>query len=122
MAMRYALAILLLSALGAGGDSEEARAEKKHLQGTWRVIGAEQKGEVAQHKDLQEMEIIFSGDSIVVREGKTVQERFIFKLDVTQTPKAIDFTYTEGKKKGRTDRGIYQLSGNDLKICIQEKK
>lgn len=125
--MRHAISIALALFVGAhsqsaGGDSDEDRAEKKKLQGTWRVIAAEAKGEVAPQKDIEEMEIIFSGDAIVVREGTKVQERFVYKLDVTKAPKTIDFTFTEGKKKGRTDRGIYLLDGNDLKICIQEDK
>lgn len=124
--MKHTIAVALALLLGAcrltaGGD-DEVRAEKKNLQGTWRVIAAEAKGEIAPQKEIEEMEIIFTGDAIVVREGTKVQERFAYKLDVTKSPKAIDFTFTEGKKKGRTDRGIYLLDGNNLKICIQEDK
>jgi uncharacterized protein (TIGR03067 family) len=121
MKISLSLASLFLVA-GASADSEQVQAEKRHLQGTWKVIAAEGNGEAAPPKEIEEMEIIFKGDSIQVREGNTVQERFTYKLDIDKTPRAIDFTFTEGKKKGRTDRGIYLLEGDNLKICIQENK
>src|SRR5688572_4356135 len=119
--MKTALLFLFLL-LFTAGDPEQIEADKRNLQGTWVVVGAESKGEQAPQKEIDGMEIIFSGDSIQVREKGKVQERFKFMLDPTKSPRAIDFTFIEGKKKGRTDRGIYLLEGNNLKICIQENK
>jgi uncharacterized protein (TIGR03067 family) len=109
-------------AVAASTDPDQVREEKRNLQGTWKVIAAEARGEISARKEIEELEIIFTGDNIQVREGGKVQERFTYKLDIDKTPRAIDFTFTEGKKKGRTDRGIYLLDGNNLKICIQENK
>ena len=117
--------VVLIAALvwsAAATNPELIQEEKQNLQGTWKVVFAESRGEVAPQKEIDGMEIIFAGDTIQVREKGKVQERFKFKLDPTMTPRAIDFTFTEGKKKGRTDRGIYQIEGNNLKICIEENK
>jgi uncharacterized protein (TIGR03067 family) len=112
--------IPMVLAIFAWSDPDQAQIDKRKLQGTWKVIAAEAAGEVAPAKEIEDMEIIFTGDNIKVREGGKVKERFTFKIDPDKTPPAIDFTFTEGKKKGRTDRGIYRLDGNNLKICIQE--
>src|ERR1043166_771666 len=104
--------LLFISATQAGQD------EQKRFQGTWKVIAAEQKGEKVKARDLEGLFLIIDGDAIQVRENGKVQERYTFKLIPDKKPKQITFTYTEGPKKGRTDRGIYRFLGDRLTFCI----
>jgi uncharacterized protein (TIGR03067 family) len=39
-------------------------------------------------------------------------------LDPDKTPKTIDLTLTGGSNKGKTLAGIYQLDGDNLKVCL----
>jgi uncharacterized protein (TIGR03067 family) len=39
-------------------------------------------------------------------------------LDPTKEPKTIDLKFTEGPEKGNTSYGIYELKGDDLKLCL----
>lgn len=41
-------------------------------------------------------------------------------LDHTTTPKSISFEFAEGKLKGQKRHGIYEISGNELKMCYGE--
>ncbi len=112
--------LMIVLVVATGLDSCRVQEEKQNLEGTWKVLAAESRGEIVPRKEIEDMEVIFTPGSIQVREKGEVQERFTYKLDPTTSPRTIDFTFTHGKKKGRTDRGIYLLDGNNLKICMQE--
>lgn len=39
-------------------------------------------------------------------------------MDGAKNPKTIDMIFTEGPEKGKTSLGIYELDGDNLKICL----
>jgi len=41
-----------------------------------------------------------------------------YSIDVTSNPKTLDLHFTEGPEKGNTSLGIYELDGDDWKICL----
>jgi uncharacterized protein (TIGR03067 family) len=104
-----------------GSDLDDLiRKDKERMQGSWRVIAAESKGEKVEAINLKGLLLTFEGDDIQVKENKEVQKRYAFKLRPDKKPKQIDFTYTAGPRRGKTDRGIYQFQGERLTFCIQE--
>ena len=114
---------LAATVMAAGGDITEAiRKDKAALQGTWKVTASASKGENVPADDLKDLFLIFRADAIHIREGGKTMENFTFLLDPTKKIKEIDLTLRVGPQKGRVDRGIYQLDGDTLKICIQTNK
>src|SRR5262249_30534152 len=99
---------LLVGALGArGGD-----AKKEKLEGTWAVVSGEKGGEKAPEGELEGVKIIIAGDKMTFQQGGKDQEGSI-KLDPGKKPKEIDITRGE-----KTARGIYELTGDTLKLCV----
>jgi uncharacterized protein (TIGR03067 family) len=43
-------------------------------------------------------------------------------IDPTKNTKEINVTLKVGAQKGRVDKGIYQIDGDTLRICIQTDK
>jgi uncharacterized protein (TIGR03067 family) len=41
-----------------------------------------------------------------------------YRIDPSRTPKTLDIEFTEGPEKGNTALGIYELDGDDWKICL----
>jgi uncharacterized protein (TIGR03067 family) len=41
-----------------------------------------------------------------------------FTLDTSKDPNAIDYVNLHGGNKGKSQLGIFELSGKELKICI----
>jgi len=109
----------------AGKNREEAvKKELALLKGKWEMVGREVLGKKATKEDLE----IVKGILVIEGEKKTgwpvdmgkkgeVQEATI-KLDPTAKPKTVDKTVTKGRGNGETFLGIYQLDGDQLKICI----
>jgi uncharacterized protein (TIGR03067 family) len=107
--------------LGQGTDVDALiRKDQKRLQGKWQVVAAETKGKRLVSKELGELYLVIEDDTIQVIENKKPATKYAFRLMPDKTPKRIDFMYTSGAKKGRTDRGIYQFQGERLTFCIQE--
>ncbi len=107
-------------AFGGGDDISLAiKKDKASLQGTWKVTSSVSKGVKA---PPEEIFLIFRGDAILIREDGKTAENFSFLLDPTKKPKEIDLTLKVGAQKGRVDRGIYQIDGDTLRICIQSNK
>jgi uncharacterized protein (TIGR03067 family) len=123
--MNFLAASTLTSAvlLSGGGDISEAiKKDKAALQGTWNVTASASKGEKVPEADLKDLFLIFRGKAILIREGGKTEEKFSFLLDPLKKTKEIDLTLKVGPQKGRIDRGIYQIDGDTLRICIQSNK
>jgi RNA polymerase sigma factor (sigma-70 family) len=97
---------------------ETVKTDKERIQGTWHMVSAEVDGVPAPFAGKPEedakMLAVFAGDKWTT--GFFKGEGFTFKLDSDKKPKAIDLQPAEDAKK--TLLGIYELDGDDLKICI----
>jgi uncharacterized protein (TIGR03067 family) len=59
------------------------------------------------------------GDVTIVTAGPQVFVKARFVLDTSKTPHAIDYTNLAGAPNaGKAQAGIYEISGNTLKICM----
>jgi len=103
----------------SGGDA--GKKDTAALQGTWKVTASTSKGEKVPAKDL-DLLLSIKGDSITVREGGKTVMNFTYSVDPTKKVKEIDLTLGVGPQKGRIDRGIYEIDGDTLRICIQSNK
>src|SRR5262249_25716715 len=117
--------ILLLGGLGLGAwrlsaqlAGPQAKSDRELLQGTWKVTAAKKNGQAIGDDELAQIKMLpveFKGDTVTARGPCD------YKLDPSKTPKAIDVSPQEGPpgEKGQTFRGIYELKGDDLRICFR---
>jgi uncharacterized protein (TIGR03067 family) len=124
--MRIALAALLgalvLTAVGGSGARADGKAdiekELKKFQGTWAFESVEAGGKEVPTDNFQGVTVTFTGDKYAVKKGDQVFEAATLKLDPSKSPKAFDVTVTEGPNKGAVMPGIYEISGDTLKVCF----
>ena len=64
------------------------------------------------------MTVTFEGDKFTVKKGEEVIQVGTQKLDASRSPKTIDVTVVEGLSKGAVMLGIYEISGDTLKVCF----
>jgi uncharacterized protein (TIGR03067 family) len=105
---------------GGGGKKDDGKKDKEKLQGTWNVTAFEGGGKMKEVK-AGEMALTFSGDKVLIKVGpKAKDEEATFRLDLTQNPRGIDLMRAvEAKEKAagkETEKGIYQLKGDTLKL------
>ena len=114
--MRSCLFTLLTAGflLGAAGAQDDAKGDHEKIQGTWKVVSAEDSGRKAPDEAVKNMKWVITKDTITYKFGDKTT-KWSYKLDATKKPKWIDLT--EGD---RTMLGIYELDGDNLKICFPE--
>jgi uncharacterized protein (TIGR03067 family) len=120
--MKPLLAFLALGLLvGADSPKEEVKKIQEKLQGTWKPVSVEQRGE--SKDDDEDHRLIFDGNKFRIKRGDQPIIQGTFKLDPSKKPKQIDMKITEdqnGEHKGKTALGIFALDGDTLKWCIAE--
>ena len=109
--------VSLVWAMAAGGGATgKAKSDRELLQGSWQIVDAEMFGKKAEGDE---------GEAIkrhkVVVKGNTLKIKFDspFTLHEKKTPRQIDLEVKEGPANEMgTWKGIYELKGDNLKICI----
>jgi uncharacterized protein (TIGR03067 family) len=103
---------------GRGAPSTPAApsgSDQEKIQGTWTPVRAVANGVDAPAAVLKAARLTFKGNTVTIQMGGRTQKE-TFKLDPAKTPKEIDTTSSEANAK--TQLGIYELSGNQLKVCF----
>ena len=117
MRIRYKLAQPPAAALTAMRD-------EKAIQGTWEVVGSTfglvrklpYSREVTTDQVLNTTKVIITSDTFKIVGRHVTNMAFPYRLNPTAKTKMIDFQ-TPGTTFSLVSYGIYQLEGNQLKIC-----
>jgi uncharacterized protein (TIGR03067 family) len=108
------LTVVLL--LGA----DDAKKDQEKLQGTWETTVVQYNGK--DQADEIKLKLVFKGKEVKVEGNDEVQRdygRFTYKIDPSTTPRAIDITVAEGNQKDTVLEGIYELKGDELRMCVK---
>ena len=124
--MRIALVTLLCTLVltASGGtaaradDKADVEKDLKKFQGTWTFESVEVGGKEQPAADFKGMTVTFEGNKFIVKKGDEVIQVGKQKLDPSKSPKASDVTVVEGPNKGAVMLGIYEISGDTLKVCF----
>jgi len=112
------IAVTLLPTMDRGDDSPPNKDQQK-IQGTWKLIKFETPPDKRPPDELTaKARLDFADKKLVTRIGDDVVDETTFKLDGTKSPKWFDTLVARGPNKGKTAAGIYELDGDNLKICI----
>ncbi|HMP00912.1 MAG TPA: TIGR03067 domain-containing protein [Gemmatales bacterium] len=120
--------IVLMTALslmvgGAWGD-EDAKKDLDRMQGEWQMVSGEFNGEKFPEEMTKAAKRTVKDDTYTVvmrdEEGQPRTVKGKFKLDATQSPRAIDATTTvEGEEGEAKIVGIYEFTGDDeVRVCM----
>jgi uncharacterized protein (TIGR03067 family) len=109
----------LPNAFGVAPEDGVAK-ELKALAGSWRPVSTENNGYKSSEGDLDGILWIRDADGkwTARRDGKTIVEWAVKRIDPTKNPKSIDIEVTAGAYKGVVYLGIYELDGDTLRICF----
>jgi uncharacterized protein (TIGR03067 family) len=103
------------------------QTDKEQLQGTWLARTAERNGKVIfkvifEKKEDNNLIWVFDGNKVTMLHEKGADPaddwKASFKLNTGKNPKEIEFKVEQGVNEGQTLLGIYELKGEELKLCI----
>jgi uncharacterized protein (TIGR03067 family) len=117
----FGVLLLACASLISAADDKKAdpvREELKKLEGTWLRVSFEVDGQ-KEDTDVKDAKAVIKGNMVRFVFGNKVFGEATFSIDPTKKPKAMDSTSTK-PDKGRRTLAIYELNGDDLKICATE--
>jgi uncharacterized protein (TIGR03067 family) len=125
-----AVAGLASGHLGAVPDrnskKDKLKAEIKKLEGTWACSASEMDGRQFSEAQIRRggLKVVLKGSKFTtLNTGNRVLMSGTYKVDPTKKPRTIEFRILEGKFKGQTQLGIYELQGTTLKLtCTRPGK
>ena len=111
------LIAMLFTAAAPQGESGDKDLDR--LQGDWTTKSfLLDGGPLPKEKQFPDRLMTIKDDTFSEFRGGKVAVRGTIKLDPTKSPKWLDATFTQGGPTGETVRGIYQLDGDTLKVCV----
>jgi uncharacterized protein (TIGR03067 family) len=115
---RWVLALAVLAADDPTKDAAKRDLEK--LQGTWVLVGGEEKGRVLSEKDArsEQESLVFQGDKLTIIRGEHKGSGQI-RLDPGKKPAWLDLF--DPSDKSKANHAIYALDGDRLTICVSRK-
>jgi uncharacterized protein (TIGR03067 family) len=93
-----------------------AEPEVKEMDGIWKPVSAELAGKKWPQEILDTIKLTLKDDKYSVQVGDGNDEGTV-KRDATKSPKTMDITGTSGPNKGKTFLVIYELKGEELRVC-----
>src|SRR5262249_43825337 len=125
-AMRSSIVFIIAASLlvAEPARADDNKKEQVLFEGTWQVVSRELMGKKASEEEVKNLntKVAIKDDKITVcstEGGKDeVLAEFTFKVDPTAKPRAIDISGTSGPQKDKTVLGIYEFTGDTLKVCF----
>lgn len=104
-------------------DADALKKEVEALKGTWKFTKLEAAGQPSLAGVMDQLRFIIGDDTLTMTTAKEeLKETTRFKLNLKEKPRQIDIIAVrpqpDGSKKEQAAPGIYELSGDTLKICF----
>lgn len=96
---------------------EEAKKDLDRLQGNWQAVSWQRDG-AAEPVGKRFDKLCIKGNRMILTCENGRQFKPKFRLDASATPRLIDFTFTQGNRKGLTWEGVYQVKKDTFTLCI----
>ncbi len=114
-----ASALAALVILPALLRADEPAKGDKDLDGTWEGVSVLLNGKELPQPADGKMVVTISGGSLTFKIGDDSHTSTI-SVDASKTPRTIDLTPDDGRMKGKTMKAVYEVKGDELKVCHGE--
>ena len=118
--MRWRIIVVAAAASACLGMArpQAGKTDQEALQGVWRVVSGEMGGKPLPDEEIKkwEAQLTIKGNMLT---WKTTMEEDTgtFAIDSAKKPKHLDIT-AKMLNDGKVVKGIYELKGDELKICM----
>jgi uncharacterized protein (TIGR03067 family) len=102
---------------GSTKGNAAAAAATPEFDGEWRVMRGEANGEELPAENITNLVLSIKGGRYTVMNGNETQDKGSFSADTSSKPLKLDIHPESGPIAGRTLKAIYELNGDDFKVC-----
>src|SRR5262245_30395886 len=117
----FSTALVLSARVCFAGGGQDATRDQERIQGTWRVVSYDSGDKLPKNK-LERFTFVITADKFLsqfIEDGVKGKYERRYALSPDKRPKAIDIFHPniEGKQEVKGE-GIYELEGDNLKLCF----
>lgn len=114
--MKTLISLLVLAVIASVCNA--ATPSDPDLVGVWKLTKATYRGKDKSPPSSTVITHTFvEGQAVLVKVNGELERHRRYKVDVTTKPKRIEIESMDGPQAGTTRHGIYEVTGNTLKIC-----
>jgi len=116
------LLILAGSLLPAADAKEDVKKVVDQVQGGWTTTSLIFNGKDVSGEAYAKLRFVFKGNEAALEGNDQVKKeyaRLAFQFDPSTSPRLLDITIKAGTQKDLKVEGIYELKGDELKICVR---
>lgn len=95
--------------------AEDDKEAVKKLNGEWSVSSMEMMGKPMPAEAIKNIRLINKDGEYLVKAES--EDKGTVTVDAAKTPKQMTIKGVEGPNKGKTLLAIYELNGDELKVC-----
>jgi len=95
---------------------DESDKDLKKMAGDWTPVLMQLNGKKQPEELLKSIKLTIKGDKYNTVVGKEKDEGTL-KLDATKEPREMDITTSVGENKGKAIPCIYEIKGDELRVC-----
>jgi uncharacterized protein (TIGR03067 family) len=94
------------------------KRDVEQMQGTWRAVLMNRDGEVQPLQGaFASLRLVVKDDRRTIRSGETIFSQAYYRLNPAAEPPTIDLLVTSGGSRGQIMLGIYEITGDRLRVC-----
>ena len=108
---------LCIAAIALAAALNAQDGDLKKLQGTWNVVSLEVEGQAMPASALGAARIVVQGDHFTTS-GMGAKYEGTLELDASATPRTFNLNFTSGPEAENRSLGIYELDGDDWRMCL----
>ncbi len=90
------------------------------LQGAWNIVSLEVDGNSVPKMFFSGSQIVIDGTRFKTKAMGAAYEGTVM-IDESTSPKRLTIAFDVGPEKGNSSFGIYELKGNDWRLCLTVK-
>jgi uncharacterized protein (TIGR03067 family) len=106
----------VIFALGCAGLRSDSTRDAR-LQGEWKCVSATIDGKALPDETTKALRLAITETRYITEKGNETLFDSTYRIDRTKTPAQIFMLGTEGALTGKEVPGIYEISGDTLRIC-----
>jgi len=117
--MKRLIGVLGILALLAADDPKDmAKQDLAALQGEWTMVSGVANGMPMPPEMAKTMKRVCKDDLTTVTMNGQMYFQAKVTLDPAQNPKLLTYEMLEGPTKGKTQLGIYEITGDTVRFCM----
>jgi len=113
-----ACAVLLIACLIGAGAQDALKKDMDKLEGEFAMVSGEADGQAMPENFLKNSKRVAKDGITTVMIGDMLLMKAKFTIDPSKNPKTIDYMMLEGFTKGKTQLGIYEITGDTVRFCF----